>query len=81
MPAAASVCANPTPLSPSDPTCVPYNPFGVGVNSQAAIDYITETGWANQELTQDVVALSASRSAVLFVGGTDLARVRRRTSS
>lgn len=43
-----------------DPSCLPYNPFGVGVNSQAVIDYITEMGWANQELTQDVVAASAS---------------------
>ncbi|MDY6945370.1 MAG: TonB-dependent receptor [Pseudomonadota bacterium] len=44
----------------NDPACLPYNPFGVGVNSQAVIDYITEMGWANQELTQDVVAASAS---------------------
>lgn len=49
----------PAPLT-NDPACLPYNPFGVGVNSQAVIDYITEMGWANQELTQDVVAASAS---------------------
>jgi outer membrane receptor protein involved in Fe transport len=44
----------------NDAACVPYNPFGVGVNSQAVIDYITETGRANQELIQDVAAVSAS---------------------
>ncbi|WP_129643130.1 TonB-dependent receptor plug domain-containing protein [Peristeroidobacter agariperforans] len=43
-----------------DPACLPYNPFGVGVNSQAVVDYITEMGRAEQELTQDVVAVSAS---------------------
>lgn len=56
------VCAVNADANPAndDRACVPYNPFGVGVNSQAVIDYITETGWADQELTQDVVALSAS---------------------
>lgn len=56
------VCAvNADAITTNDvPGCVPYNPFGVGVNSQAAVDYITEMGWANQELTQDVVAASAS---------------------
>nr|WP_298721491.1 TonB-dependent receptor [uncultured Steroidobacter sp.] len=53
------VCA-PHPTLAADPSCLPYNPFGVGVNSQAVIDYITEMGWAEQELTQDVVAASAS---------------------
>ncbi|GFE80050.1 TonB-dependent receptor [Steroidobacter agaridevorans] len=54
-----SVNADANPAN-DDPACVPYNPFGIGVNSQAVIDYITETGWADQELTQDVVAISAS---------------------
>ncbi|MFC4314333.1 TonB-dependent receptor domain-containing protein [Steroidobacter flavus] len=48
------------PTANDDPACVPYNPFGVGVNSQAVIDYITETGRADQELIQDVAAVSAS---------------------
>ncbi|HWV35325.1 MAG TPA: TonB-dependent receptor, partial [Thermomicrobiales bacterium] len=42
-----------------DPACVPYNPMGTGVNSQAAIDYVTELGWANIILDQEVVAASA----------------------
>lgn len=54
------VCGPNLPPLTDDPLCLPYNPFGVGVNSQAVIDYITETGWANQELTQDVVAANAS---------------------
>lgn len=54
-----SVNADADPAN-DDPACVPYNPFGIGVNSPAVIDYITETGWADQELTQDVVAISAS---------------------
>lgn len=57
--AVCSINADADPTN-NDPSCVPYNPFGVGVNSQAVIDYITETGWADQELTQDVVAISAS---------------------
>ena len=46
------VCAN------LDPDCVPYNPMGLGVNTQAAIDYVTGTGHSNTVLTQDVVAAS-----------------------
>lgn len=56
------VCAVNADADPTndDPACMPYNPFGVGVNSQAVVDYITETGWADQQLTQDVVATSVS---------------------
>jgi iron complex outermembrane receptor protein len=57
---AGRVVCGPHPTLAPDPACIPYNPFGVGVNSQAAIDYITETGRARQELTQDVVNLGAS---------------------
>lgn len=42
-----------------DPACVPYNPMGIGVNSAAAIDYVTETGWANILLDQEVIAVAA----------------------
>jgi len=39
--------------------CVPYNVFGVGVNSQAAVDYIQgRYGWNNHRLNQKVGALS-----------------------
>jgi iron complex outermembrane recepter protein len=42
----------------TDPTngCVPYNIFGTGVNSQAAVDYVKGTAWGLTQLTQDVVA-------------------------
>lgn len=48
------VCAN------GDPECVPYNPMGLGVNSQAAIDYVTGMGHSETTLKQDVVAASMS---------------------
>jgi len=41
--------------------CVPYNPMGIGVNSQAAIDYVTGAGtimWRRQKIEQDVAAAS-----------------------
>ncbi|HWK50475.1 MAG TPA: TonB-dependent receptor, partial [Steroidobacter sp.] len=45
--------------------CVPYNPMGIGVNSQAARDYVQGNGekmWRYQQLTQDVAAVSLSGS-------------------
>jgi len=45
----------------SDPGngCVPYNPFGLGVNSQAAVDYLQgRYGWNNHRLNQKVAAIS-----------------------
>jgi len=42
------------------PGCVPFNLMGTGVNSQAAIDYVTGTGYALIYLQQDVMAASAS---------------------
>jgi iron complex outermembrane recepter protein len=36
--------------------CVPYNVFGEGVNSQAALDYIVGTAWGRTKLTEEVVA-------------------------
>jgi iron complex outermembrane receptor protein len=39
-----------------DPTCVPYNLFGLGVNSQAAIDYVSGVGQVHQSNTQQVWA-------------------------
>lgn len=38
--------------------CVPYNLFGINVNSQAALDYVLGRPARNQEFTQDVVAAS-----------------------
>lgn len=43
-----------------DPNCRPYNPMGVGVNTQQAIDYITDTGWSDITLKQQVIAASMS---------------------
>ena len=44
--------------------CVPYNALGVGVNSQAAIDYVIPGGlvgpWRNQTLEQSVGAVNFS---------------------
>lgn len=36
--------------------CVPYDPMGIGVNSQAAIDYVTGSGFRHDSLYQDVGA-------------------------
>lgn len=41
--------------------CAPYNPMGIGVNTQAAIDYIEGAGiraFKDEELTQDAAAAS-----------------------
>jgi outer membrane receptor protein involved in Fe transport len=41
------------------PGCVPYNPFGIGVNSEAAINYIMARPghpYRSQHFTQDVLA-------------------------
>ncbi len=45
----------------TDPTngCVPYNPFGIGVNSAAAVNYLQgRNGWNNQRLNQKVAAIN-----------------------
>jgi len=48
-----NVNADPTD---NDPSCVPINLFGRGSPSQAAIDYITETGISNTRIEQSVFA-------------------------
>lgn len=57
-----TVCAVNLDADPAnnDPACVPYNPMGLGVNSQAAIDYVTGMGHSETTLKQDVVAVSMS---------------------
>ncbi len=42
------------------PGCVPFNVMGTNVNSSAAIDYVTDTGYALIYLQQDVAAASVS---------------------
>ena len=44
------VCAS-TLTNPNN-GCVPYNPFGTGVNSQAALNYIQGTAYARVDLEQ-----------------------------
>jgi iron complex outermembrane recepter protein len=38
------------------PSCVPYDIFGTGVNSSAAINYVMGTPWLNEQLRQNVEA-------------------------
>jgi iron complex outermembrane receptor protein len=40
--------------------CVPYNPFGIGVNSKAAVDYYTGTSYRYDSLRQDASSVSVS---------------------
>ena len=40
----------------TNPTCVPYDIFGTGVNSSAAINYVMGTPWLRQQLKQNVEA-------------------------
>jgi outer membrane receptor protein involved in Fe transport len=40
--------------------CVPYNPMGTGVNSQAALNYIQGTGYTRVDLNQNVQEFSAT---------------------
>src|SRR5690606_36881603 len=46
-----------TLASPND-GCVPWNAFGTGVNSDAAIDYVTDWSWALEKHKQNVAAVS-----------------------
>lgn len=41
-----------------DPDCVPFNLFGSGSPSQAAIDYVTGTSWLRMETEQTVAAFN-----------------------
>jgi outer membrane receptor protein involved in Fe transport len=38
--------------------CIPYNPFGIGVNGQAAVDWIGIYMWRHQKMRQDVAAVN-----------------------
>lgn len=49
-----------TNLVTIDPTCVPYNPMGLGVNTSGAISYVAGMGYADTVLKQQVVAASMS---------------------
>lgn len=51
------VCRSTRDVNPND-GCVPYNLMGIGVNSQAALDYVLGTAWRHERFTQDVAAAS-----------------------
>jgi iron complex outermembrane receptor protein len=46
--------------SNDDPGCVPYNPFGIGVNGQDALDYVMGVSYRHEVLQQDVAAFNVS---------------------
>ncbi len=43
-------------IDPWGNRCVPYNPFGIGVNTQAAVDYILLLDQRNEHYIQNVVS-------------------------
>ena len=53
-----------TSTDPLAQGCVPFNRMGIGVNSQAAIDYIMGTPYDDRRLQQDVASLNFSTSIV-----------------
>src|SRR5690606_6207617 len=46
--------------APPQPGCEPYNPMGLGVNSQAVHDYIYATGWSDMTVKQWQAAANMS---------------------
>lgn len=52
-----SIICRSTLTNPND-GCVPYNPFGIGVNSQAQLDYVLDNAYRYQKFTQNVMAAS-----------------------
>ncbi len=49
--------ANP---SNDDPACVPYNPFGIGVNDASQLGYVVGVSYRHEVLQQDVGAFNVS---------------------
>lgn len=58
-PTSGAIVCRSTLTNPND-GCVPWNPMGIGVNSQAAVDFISRPNYSLIRLTQDVFAASAS---------------------
>ncbi len=57
-PATGAIVCRSTLTNPGD-GCVPFNVFGMGVNSQAAVDYLQgRYGWNNHRLNQKVGAIN-----------------------
>nr|WP_298720393.1 TonB-dependent receptor [uncultured Steroidobacter sp.] len=44
--------------SNDDPACVPYNPFGIGVNDQNQLGYVLGVSYRHEVLQQDVAAFN-----------------------
>ncbi len=49
--------------------CVPYNPFGVGLNGAAVVDYVGIYMWRHQRITQKVAAVNFSGSPFTMPAG------------
>jgi outer membrane receptor protein involved in Fe transport len=56
-PATGAIVCRSTLTNPSN-GCVPYNVMGTGVNSPAALNYVTGVSYIDEHLTQDVFAAS-----------------------
>ncbi|MGE3334595.1 MAG: TonB-dependent receptor plug domain-containing protein [Rhodospirillaceae bacterium] len=57
-----------------DPSCVPYNPMGTGVNSEAALNYVRGVSHGHTTLSQDVASLSTNGEPFeLWAGPVSLA--------
>jgi outer membrane receptor protein involved in Fe transport len=58
-PATGAIVCRSTLTNPND-GCVPYNPFGIGVNSAAALDYVLGRPNRDQTFKENVVAASVN---------------------
>ena len=57
-------------------TCVPFNPFGEGRNSAAAIDYIQNISWTDQDIRQDAASVSMTGAPFALPAGDVASRLR-----
>jgi len=66
-----------------DPACVPYNPFGIGVNDAKALAYVNGISYRYESLKQNVIAADANGEPFeLWAGPVSLAfGVEHRTES
>ncbi len=75
-PVTGAIVCRVTLTDPND-TCVPYNPMGIGVNTQAAVDYVQGDGTIQQRmnhLSQNVAAFSVAGTPFeLWAGDVSLA--------
>lgn len=68
-----SVVCRSTLTNPGD-GCVPYNLFGTGVNSQAAINYVTGNPYRSDVYTQNVVSINlAGEPLSIWAGPVSIA--------